>query len=97
MIEYTTETGGTTNIFAIANGKVIWNSRQDLFLYTTEEVCHADWKSINRIPIPKGTRIKVYDIMRNFYGLWVETYYDGRYYSIDPRCLEYRKEYKEIG
>lgn len=42
MIEYTTETGGTTKIFAIANGKVIWNSRQDLFLYTTEEVCHAD-------------------------------------------------------
>lgn len=75
----------------LANGQeVLWCNWQDLFLYTTEEVYHADWKSNNRVPIPKGTRVKVYDIMRNFYGLWVETYYEGRYYSIDPCCLEYR-------
>lgn len=75
----------------IANGQeVIFTYQTNLYLYTTEDVYHADWKSNNRTPIPKGTRIKVYEIMQNCYGRWVETYYDGRYYSIDPRCLEYR-------
>lgn len=84
--------GARIEILKIADGQeVIWCNWQDLFLYTTEDVYHGDWKSGNHVPIPKGTRIKVYDIMQNFYGKWVETYYEGRYYSIDPCCLEYRR------
>ena len=79
-------------IIHTASGKVPFLEYKPLHLWTICDVFHGDWKSRNREPIPKGTKITVEDVMTNCYGIWVETTYDGRYYSIDPKCLEYRLE-----
>lgn len=79
-------------IITVSNGDVIFSKKQRLYLWTTQLVFHEDWKSHNREPIPANTKILVFDLMSNFYGKWIETYYQGRYYSIDPRYLEWRKE-----
>ena len=66
-----------------------------------ETVCdaqHGDWKTVvakNIQPIPKGTQLKVHKVWTNCYGVWVEVFYDGRYYDLNPHCLKYiRRETK---
>ena len=49
---------------------------------------HGDWKSFHT-PIPKGTRLEVCEVWRNFYGVWVRVLYNGFYYDLHPRSLKY--------
>ena len=95
MIEYTTETGGKPRYLQQLTARLFGTGGKIYFSIQQKRCVTRIGKAEIVFRYPKGTRIKVYDIMRNFYGLWVETYYEGRYYSIDPRCLEYKKECKE--
>ena len=60
-----------------------------------ETVCdaqHGDWKTVAAQgikPIPKGTQLRVYKVWQNFYGVWIQVFYGGRYYDLHPRSLKY--------
>lgn len=66
-------------------------------LCVVETVCdaqHGDWKTVvaqGIKPIPKGTQLRVSKVWQNFYGVWIQVFYDGRYYDLYPRSLKYVK------
>lgn len=76
----------------VSNKNVYFMKGIPLYLWTIKPVYHGDWKSSNRTPIPAGEKIKVEDVMTNCYGIWIETHYDGKYYSIKPEDVEFRRE-----
>lgn len=75
----------------ISNGEIALSSEFDLYLVTTDNAYTQNF-TISKPPIPKDTRIKVHDIVRNFYGIYITTYYKGEYYYLDPAYLKYIKE-----
>ena len=59
----------------------------DVQIETTEECWDEDWKTalVKKKPIiPKGTKLKVEGVLHNYYGIYIETSYEGYHYSINP-------------
>ncbi len=55
--------------------------------YAPEE----DWKTAlaqGIKPIPYGTELNAIGVYRNLYGTFLEVEYNGRCYTIAPRCVE---------
>lgn len=68
-----------------------------IYVKTVRPVYEADWRTDSvqhKPPIPFMERIKIEDAFQNFYGIYFETHYKGRYMTIDPRdvCIENSEE-----
>jgi hypothetical protein len=46
-------------------------------------------------PIPKDTELYVEKIWQNFYGKWVQVFYNNRFYDISPHDLIYVRRDRE--
>ena len=64
--------------------------KEGTILRTTNIEFEEDWKAI-RPPIPAGEEVVVQEVFRNCYGTFVGCYYNGQYYNIAPKVLEYIK------
>lgn len=83
MIDYERLTLHDGNCYVITKGCVV---------KTAKSVMDEDWKTAlarGYGSIPEGTELVVSGICRNFYGIFIECYYNNIHYYINPRDLYY--------
>lgn len=67
-------------------------SRRIWKVKATKDISDEDWKTAlaqNKPSIPTGTELQVVGVLENLYGRYIEAYYQGSLYYINPRDVDY--------
>ena len=63
----------------------------EIFVTTTHVVLCEDWKTAiaqGKPSIPPNTKLEIKNVTTNFYGVFLETTYQGFHYYINPRYVD---------
>lgn len=77
--------------FMLADGKD-YVLQKGSVVKTKKSLCNEDWKAQRARGygnIPKDTEVVVKGFVQNFYGEFLQVFYNGNIYSIDPRDVFY--------